>query len=342
MYLADRDIKLLLHEIAFESDDPDHPFVTEDQVQPASVDLRLDSTFWLQKSKKPIDLRRSKLLELSPRRHWSKVRLHWGESITLMPGQMLLGRTFEKFSIPQSCAGKIEGRSSFSRMGIAIHCTGDFINPGYRRRMPLEIFNCGRSAIRLFPLIPICQLIFVRLSSQAEIPYGAALSSKYMDDDGGPSYWWRDKRIRQLHTLLGEHDVSERVQDELLRLMGTRDPELIERFEQMVRNLKKDELTNSEEILERFAESEDKKLLLHRIYRGVLVGLAPLLIAASISSLFSQPFGWNRYGWLHYVLWAVTLLTIPVSVVGLRMDIGEFFGSRELEEARQHAAMKRE
>src|SRR3989442_114308 len=105
MYLADRDIKLLLDEIGFETDDQDHPFLAEDQIQPASVDLRLDSIFWLQKSKKPIDLRRSKLLELSPRRHWSMVRRHWGESITLKPGQMLLGRTFEKFSIPRSCAG---------------------------------------------------------------------------------------------------------------------------------------------------------------------------------------------------------------------------------------------
>jgi hypothetical protein len=163
-----------------------------------------------------------------------------------------------------------------------------------------------------------------------------------MDDDGGPSYWWRDKRIRQLHRALGEHDVSEHVQDELLRLMGPRDPDLIERFERMVRNLRKDQLTNSVEILEIFAKSEDRKLLMRRIFRGVLLGLAPLLIAASISSLFSQPFGWNKYGWLHYLLWAVTLLSIPGSVIGVRMDVGEFFGSRELEEARQHVAMKRD
>ena len=241
MYLADRDIKLLLPEIGFETDDPAHSFVPDDQIQPSSVDLRLDSTFWVQISTRAIDLRRSKLLELSPRRHWSKRRLHWGESITLKPGQMLLGRTFEKFTIPRVFAGKIEGRSSFSRMGLAVHCTGDFINPGYRGRMPLEIINFGKSPVRLFPLIPICQLIFIRLSSQAEVPYGEALSNKYMDDDGGPSYWWRDKRIRQLHDALGEHDVSERVQDELLQLMGPRDPDLIERFEHFIRELKKEE-----------------------------------------------------------------------------------------------------
>src|SRR5580698_456054 len=251
MYLADRDIKRLLPEIAFQTDDSAHPFVAEDQVQPASVDLRLDSLFWVQKSTRPIDLRRSKLLELSPRRHWLKKRLHWGEGITLQPGEMLLGRTFEKFTIPRQYAGKIEGRSSFSRMGLAVHCTGDFINPGYRGRMPLEIVNFGRSAVRLFPLVPICQLIFIRLSSEPEVIYGEDLSSKYMDDDGGPSYWWRDKRIRKLHDALGEHDVSERVQDELLKLMGPRDPELIERFEQVIRNLKREDLTNSEEILER-------------------------------------------------------------------------------------------
>jgi deoxycytidine triphosphate deaminase len=83
-----------------------------------------------------------------PRRHWRKILLGAGESIKLRPGEMILGRTFEAFSIPRSCAGKLEGRSSFARMGLAIHCSADFINPAWRGRMPLQLTNLGASSIR--------------------------------------------------------------------------------------------------------------------------------------------------------------------------------------------------
>src|SRR5205085_4347843 len=120
-------------------------------------------------------------------------------SIVLKPSEMLLGRTYEIFTIPKDHAGKLEGRSSFARLGLAVHCSADFINPGYRGHMPLQLINFSRSSIRVFPLIPICQLILVRLSSTPTRVYGdRELSSKYMDDDGGPSYWWRDKRIKSL------------------------------------------------------------------------------------------------------------------------------------------------
>jgi hypothetical protein len=252
---------------------------------------------------------------------------------------MLLGRTFEAFTVPAKYAGKLEGRSSFARMGLAIHCTADFINPGYRGKMPLELINFGRGSIRIIPLVPICQVMFIPLSSEPERVYGAReLSSKYMDDDGGPSYWWRDKRIRQLQAALGEYDVEERIQDEILESIGARDPDLIERFEKMVRKMPNDVFTNSEDLLEHFAHSEDWSRLYAQLGRSVLIGVAPLLIAASIGSLFSQPFGWNNYGWLHYLLWALTLLSIPISVLGLQSEIGDYFGMKELELLRREKA----
>lgn len=139
------------------------------------------------------------------------------------------GVAFETFTIPSACAGKLEGRSSFARMGLAVHCSADFINPGYRGHMPLQLVNLGKGSVRLFPQVPICQLVLVRLSSPPERVYGAReLFSKYMDDDGGPSYWWRDKRIADLQAAFREFDVSERVQNEILELIGPREPELIE------------------------------------------------------------------------------------------------------------------
>ena len=96
MYLSDRDIRDLLDEMAFDSGDPERPFNPDEQIQPASIDLRLDSVFWRQRRKKVIDLRRSKLLEMSPRRHWRRVKVEHGEHIVLRPGQMLLGRIMEE------------------------------------------------------------------------------------------------------------------------------------------------------------------------------------------------------------------------------------------------------
>jgi dCTP deaminase len=175
MLLSDRDLNALLPQLAFETDEHQRPFVPADQVQPCSIDLRLDRCFWL--PKKPyrrgrIDLRNPAqgqidIQRLFPR-HWFRL----GEGITIKPGQMILGRTFEKFTIPNGYAGKLEGRSTFARLGLSIHCTGDFINPGWRGRMPLQLVNHGVVPIILTPYLPICQLLVMRTSSESEKPYG--------------------------------------------------------------------------------------------------------------------------------------------------------------------------
>lgn len=339
MYLADRDLKALLPQLRIETADPNQPFVAEDQIQPCSIDLRLDSTFWRQKAGRPIDLRRSKLMELEPRRYWRKVFLNSGESIVIRPKEMVLGRTYELFSVPVSHAGKLEGRSSFARMGLSIHCCADFINPGYRGRMPMQLVNNGDNAIRLFPHIPICQLMLIALSSVPDRKYGdRELQSKYMDDDGGPSYWWRDKRIRQLQKALGEHHVEERVQQDILEMIGPQEPELIERFEHMTSSAPAESFSNADDLLERFAKREDRSRLWARVRHGGLVSAGPLLLATTLGSFFDTPFNWTRYGWLHYLLWSLTAVAIPISIASLRRDLGEYFGLKELEHARREQA----
>ena len=252
---------------------------------------------------------------------------------------MLLGRTYESFTIPKELAGKLEGRSSFARMGLAVHCSADFINPAYRGKMPLQLVNFGRTTIRLFPFVPICQLMFIQLSSEPERVYGAReLSSKYMEDDGGPSYWWRDKRVKELQAALGDHDVNEAAQERILELITPSDPDLIERLESLVRRSRHDALSNADELLERFAQKEDRALLRARVTQGALVSLAPVLIATSLGSLFSQPFGSREYIWLHYALWAAAVLSIPISVWALRLGVGDFFTSRKLEQLRARTA----
>lgn len=266
MYFSDKDIINKLPELKIECENEKEIFKPEEQIQPSSIDLRLDNVFWKQKSQKTIDLRKSYLLELSPRRQWKKIVLSDGEYIILQPRELLLGRIYEKFTIPKDCAGKIEGRSSFSRMGLGIHICCDYINPGYRGHMPLQIVNYSKSTIRIIPYIDICQLMLVKLTSIPSKLYGEAeLQSKYMDDDGGPSYWWRDKRLKELQTTFNSYSLPNKIQEQLFKKMGVQEPEIIERFEKFISKSKTDNLSDSEFILDSFSKREKLHKLIERI-----------------------------------------------------------------------------
>jgi len=329
-YLSDRDLRELLPKLDFKAADPAHPFDPAAQIQPCSIDLRLDNVFWVQRSGKNIDLRSSQLLEIEPRRHWRRERLSANQSTTLKPGEMLLGRTYEEFTVPVGFAGKLEGRSSFARMGLAIHCSADFINPGYRGHMPLQLINLGGSTITIVPYLPICQLIVVSLSSASERVYGdRELYSKYVDDDGGPSYWWRDKRIKALHAALGNHNVSEAIQREILELIRPCEPEVIERLEKFVAPLPIGDLTNSHDILERFAVAEDQMRRITVLRYKFSLWLGPVLATSSLGSLFRRPLTE-----LHYALWAAAVAAlIWAAWVYFKGDPpGDYLGKKELDQ----------
>ena len=326
MFASDSELRELLDELDIRGLDPSHPFEADEQIQPCSIDLRLCCVFWRPKKGAVIDLRKSHLLELQPRRYYQKVILKPGESIVVKPGQLVLGRIYERFRIPREFAGDIIGRSSFARMGLQVHCTGSFINPGWEGHMPLQILNTSPTPIRLVPYVPICQIRLVKLTSIPARLYGKQeLQSKYMADDGGPSYWWRDKRIRQLHSALGKVDVSLGVQQDILKIVGKQEPEVIERLENHVDKMMVSELENASSALERFAKSEDRRRLLRRIAISSLRAIFPLLLATSLGSLFARPFTY----W-HYSLWAATVLSIPISFMGLQRQVGDHLGRPEL------------
>jgi deoxycytidine triphosphate deaminase len=212
MYLADRDLRTLLPQIDVHVEEGAEAFDPGAQLQPASLDFRLSHVFWKPQKRFPIDLRKARLLEVQPRRYYKRVQLAFGETITIRPRELLLGRTLEEFAVPNGFAAELTGRSSFARHGLMVSTTGGFINPGWRGRMPLQLVNLSPNAIRLVAGLPICQVRFVKLTDLAERPYGHEdLQSKYVNDDGGPSYWWRDKRIKALHERLSERVVEVRI-----------------------------------------------------------------------------------------------------------------------------------
>lgn len=324
MYLCDRDIQHLLGEISIQTDNPQLPFESESQLQPCSIDLRLSNVFWLPTRKNrrsPINLRKSKLLEMQPTRYWKKQILTEGESIKLKPGCLLRGRTYEEFTIPQGHAGKIEGRSSLARLGLSVHCTGDFINPGYRGHMPLQLLNCGTNPILVSPYISVCQLILIKLSSPSERIYGHdSLGSKYLNDDGGPSYWWRDKGLAKLNESLRATSIPDDIRDKLYYRMRSQEPDVIERFEKKIESLRLGDYDNPDSFINAFASCERRRQLIDKVIKYFATSLCPILLSASLASLFS-----SSYSNFHSILWLSTLVSISLVPLGLEMQLGPYF-----------------
>jgi deoxycytidine triphosphate deaminase len=331
MYASDKQLTALLPSLNIAARDPGQPFAPKDQIQPCSIDLRLDYVFWRPLKRATVDLRRARLLEIEPRRYYRKRNLADGESHELKPGGILFGRVYEQFTIPEGFAGEITGRSSFARLGLLVNCTGGFINPGYRGHMPLQLVNLGANSIRLVPFLPVCQLRLVKLTEVPTRLYGhGELQSKYTEDDGGPSYWWRDKRIKALHAQLYKVSLDLAVQERILATVGNQEPEVIERLERLLSNSKQHELTNAGEVLERFALREDRRRLLRGIGIAVFRGAFPFLLALSLGIAFTPGFGV-----LHYVTWAVTLLALPLCLYALRTEAGDHLGRTELARAKK-------
>jgi deoxycytidine triphosphate deaminase len=314
MLLSDHDLHDLLPQMNFETDEHQRPFRPEEQIQPSSIDLRLDPCFWIPKKPywhKGIDFRDPAHGAVANQRLFQRRRLRLGEGITVKPGQMILGRTFEKFTIPNGYAGKLEARSTFARLGLSIHCTGDFINPGWRGRMPLQLVNHGVVPITLTPYLPICQLLVMKTSTESEHPYGSSGSDhKYMDDEGEPSRYWLDRRIRQLQEACQRIPLPARVQQEFLRIANEdMDVDVVDRFLAFLHSPVRGEITSARDVLERFADRDTFRQTWAK--RGLLLcKWAPLLpVGTSLGLLVKWP-----YEWPYFVFWVVSLILLPIGL----------------------------
>eukprot|EP01113_Clastostelium_recurvatum_P036268 TRINITY_DN5148_c0_g1_i2.p1 TRINITY_DN5148_c0_g1~~TRINITY_DN5148_c0_g1_i2.p1 ORF type:complete len:184 (+),score=46.04 TRINITY_DN5148_c0_g1_i2:39-554(+) len=96
-----------------------------------------------------------------------KVIMPEGEPYLLLPGQACLGITTENVKLSPRLCGLLEGRSRFARLGLFVHITAGFMNPGINNRQVLEIYNASNNALALIPGTKICQFIFMRLAGEA-------------------------------------------------------------------------------------------------------------------------------------------------------------------------------
>ena len=137
------------------------PFA-EDQVGPGSIDLHLGREFRVFKK-----LRNACVVEDSISVEALTEHLEAEESFTLMPGETVLGITHERIKLPGNICGWLEGRSRFARMGLVIHMTASFVQPGINNRQVLEIGNLAPFPLVLKPGVRICQIILERTEGKA-------------------------------------------------------------------------------------------------------------------------------------------------------------------------------
>jgi len=97
-----------------------------------------------------------------------KVTLKEGETYLLLPGTACLGITRETVKLGPGMCGLLEGRSRFARLGLFVHITAGFMNPGINNRQVLEIYNASNHALALVPGERVCQFIFMRMEGRAE------------------------------------------------------------------------------------------------------------------------------------------------------------------------------
>jgi dCTP deaminase len=145
-------------------------------VQPASVDLRLGDTFRVFHNHRAaaIDLREP------PTNLTEEVAIEGDQAFVIHPGEFVLGRTLERVELPDDVVARIEGKSSIGRLGLIVHATAGFVDPGFNGTLTLEITNLTRIPIKLYAGLPIAQLSFMTLDAPAERPYGSAeLGSHY-------------------------------------------------------------------------------------------------------------------------------------------------------------------
>jgi dCTP deaminase len=163
---------------------------TPEAVQPSSVDLHLDRRFRVfRNSRYPyIDVRtdQPELTEL--------VEIGGDEPFILHPGEFVLGSTFERVELPNDLVARLEGKSSLGRLGLLIHSTAGYVDPGWEGNLTLELSNVANLPITLYDGMKIGQISFQRLSSPVEIGYGdARIGSKYRGQrDPTASLYHRD------------------------------------------------------------------------------------------------------------------------------------------------------
>ncbi len=155
--------------------------IEKEQIQPASIDIRLGNTFSIVKDSS------SGIINLENKIEYETIET---DTYVILPGQFVLATTMEYFELPDNLTAFVEGRSSLGRMGLFIQNAG-WVDPGFKGEITLELFNANRCAIELKAGRRVGQLVFAEMDDTAMNPYngkyqgqkGATGSRVFMDNE---------------------------------------------------------------------------------------------------------------------------------------------------------------
>ena len=178
MILSDRTIKEAIAAKRIVIDPYDESFV-----QPSSIDLRVDRFFRVfENHRYPYIDPKTPQEDLT-----TLVETEEDEPFILHPGEFVLGSTLERVQLGEDVVARLEGKSSLGRIGLLIHSTAGFVDPGFDGYLTLELSNVANLPIAIYPGMKIGQISFYQLTTAAEHPYGSETAGSKYQGQRGPT-----------------------------------------------------------------------------------------------------------------------------------------------------------
>ncbi|MEH2275994.1 MAG: dCTP deaminase [Nostoc sp.] len=287
-------------------------FNANEQIRPSSVDVRISDDFWKFKNYETLeyldilDIEKARYFKDNPKLIYEQIHLLNGEYLEIKPGELIITETFEWIELPTFLSANLKGRSSFARLGISIHCTGDFINPGYKGHMPMQLVNHSSIPIRIYPYLSMAQLVFERVSSEPDVDYQNLSTSIYKSDSGnvgGLSLWFRDREIEKVALRISgakfEQKTQMMIEDALIRS----EKRTLKQIESSLKRAKVSEPKQIEKRLQNFESKDIKRDKKMRIFFWIFTLLfgadlsvfIPELIKFIITGNIHEPMFWISF-----------------------------------------------
>ncbi len=159
----------------------------DDQVRPAAIDLTLHENFRVFRNNSHTHIDVKKEFDVT-----ELVKAKEDGSIIIHPREFILGSTKEIITLPPDLIGLLEGRSSLGRIGLIVHATASFVQPGFSGYLTFEMSNISNLPIKLYAGMRVAQIAFLTMSTPVEVDY-SKLTNKYQDQEPPTaSRIWKD------------------------------------------------------------------------------------------------------------------------------------------------------
>lgn len=159
----------------------------DEHIRPAAIDLTLHQNFRVFRNNSHTHIDVKKEFDVT-----ELVKAKEDGSIIIHPREFILGSTQEVITLSPDLIGLLEGRSSLGRIGLIVHATASFVQPGFSGYLTFEMSNISNLPIKIYAGMRVAQLAFLQMSSPVEIDY-SKLSNKYQDQEPPTaSKIWKD------------------------------------------------------------------------------------------------------------------------------------------------------